>query len=214
MSGRVPVALRERLADREFLLGSALAAVAVAGTVVALGALLFRRVGASGDGPLAAMLDSLARALPSLGALVVLASLGSVWYLRSSESTLFSATTTEPPPFATPEGMAAQFHDAIRARYRGETDDSLDQIHELLVDSAVQTVRTRRGVDVETARAAVRSGTWTDDPVAAATLAEERPFPRSDRLYGRVDPGGAYQRRVRRTLDAIETVETGREGSQ
>lgn len=56
------------------------------------------------------------------------------------------------------------------------------------------------------ARAAVRNGEWTDDPVAAAFLADaaaavDRPL--VDLVYGAVDPGGALDRRVRRTASAV-----------
>lgn len=183
--------------------------VALAGTAVALVTVLFRRFGPASDSLLATILEALAQSLVVIGGAVVLVSLAAAWYLRSTESTLFVEPADEAPPFATPEGTAAQFHDAIQATYRGETDDSLDQIHELLVDSAVRTLRTRRGLDARTARVAVESGTWTDDPVAAAFLADERDYPLPDRLYRRVDPGGAYQRRVRRTLDAIDAVDHG-----
>ncbi|MFC6730616.1 hypothetical protein ACFQDG_18350, partial [Natronoarchaeum mannanilyticum] len=56
------------------------------------------------------------------------------------------------------------------------------------------------------ARTAVRNGEWTDDPVAAAFLADAAAaVDRSlvDLLYGAVDPNGALDRRVRRTAGAV-----------
>lgn len=56
------------------------------------------------------------------------------------------------------------------------------------------------------ARAAVRNGEWTDDPVAAAFLADAAaPVDRSliDLLYGAIDPSGALDRRARRTASAV-----------
>ncbi len=56
------------------------------------------------------------------------------------------------------------------------------------------------------ARVAVRNGEWTDDPVAAAFLADAAAAAdRSlvDLLYGAVDPTGALDRRVRRTASAV-----------
>ncbi len=56
------------------------------------------------------------------------------------------------------------------------------------------------------ARTAVRNGEWTDDPVAAAFLADAAAaVDRSlvDILYGAVDPSGALDRRVRRTASAV-----------
>jgi|GEM_PF-3931787 len=77
------------------------------------------------------------------------------------------------------------------------------------------------------ARTAVRNGEWTDDPVAAAFLADAAaPVDRSllDSLYGAIDPRGALDRRVRRTasaaVDRCESVsieaedgDGGREGA-
>jgi hypothetical protein len=193
--------------DRRALAVIALFVAALVGTVIALGTFLFRRLGPLGGDSLATALDSLAQSLPAIGVIVVLVSLLAVWRLRPSASTLLATETSEEiQPFAAPDGMAAHLHDAVQAQYRGEKEESATEVHELLVDGAVRAIRTHRGVDAQTARRAVESGTWTDDPIAAAFLGEQTRYPPRDWLYGLVDPGGAYQRRVRRTLDAIDAI--------
>lgn len=98
---------------------------------------------------------------------------------------------------------------ATASQYRCESHISAEKIHNRLRRSAVQRTRTRHGHDEATARSMVAGGEWTDDPVAAAFLSEEVRYPFGDRLRAAIDPGSAYRRRVRRTLDAIERLDEG-----
>ncbi|WP_202911769.1 DUF7269 family protein [Natrialba swarupiae] len=96
---------------------------------------------------------------------------------------------------------------AANGWYRCQHNESAAEIRNRLAESALRTVRTRRGLTTEAAGDALRTGRWTDDPVAAAFLADDVPQPVGERLRAAVDPGGAYDRRIRRTLEAIEAIE-------
>lgn len=79
-------------------------------------------------------------------------------------------------------------------------------------DAAADPIRRRlRGVLVESVAAAdaeayVDRGAWTDDRYAAAFLSTtaDVDYPWYHRLYAWLYPGRAYERRVRRTLAAVE----------
>lgn len=80
-------------------------------------------------------------------------------------------------------------------------------------DDSVRT-RLRRALievyardrDRETAKAVVDEGQWTDDRYAAAflTTAESVDYPFYHRLFAWLYPGRAYERRVERTIRAVE----------
>ncbi|ELY90387.1 hypothetical protein C483_12783 [Natrialba hulunbeirensis JCM 10989] len=96
---------------------------------------------------------------------------------------------------------------ASMAQYRCNGTSSAYEIRTRLTENAIRIVRTRRGLDRETARERVENGTWTDDPVAAAFLSTERPLPLAEQVRNAVDPGDAYYHRVDRTISAITAVE-------
>jgi len=85
-------------------------------------------------------------------------------------------------------------------------------------DAARDPIRRRlRGVVVESAAAEdaaarVDRGEWTEDRYAAAFLSTtaDVDYPWYHRLYAWLYPGRAYERRVRRTLDAVERACAGR----
>jgi uncharacterized repeat protein (TIGR01451 family) len=96
---------------------------------------------------------------------------------------------------------------ARHRRYRGETTPRSEQLHETLTGTVVRRLRTQEGLDTASAEAVVEDGSWTADPVAAGFLSAQRRMPPLERLRGAVDPGGAYQRRLDRTLDAIDRID-------
>jgi len=207
-AARAVAGLRSTLSRRRKWI---LAAVAVLGTVLAASAFLlpgFLSVFGSGLGWVPGQ---------TAGTYIVLGLLLGVpalWWLRRAVQTEWDPLVVGPPdePGRTGvnPGMAEQLHAATVARYEGQVDEAAEAIEAELFEGAVRAVRTGRGIGAERAREAVRSGEWTDDPVAAAFLAEGGNYPLPERLYGRLDPGGAYQHRVERTLDVIEV--TRREG--
>ncbi|WP_435126987.1 DUF7269 family protein [Halobaculum sp. D14] len=84
------------------------------------------------------------------------------------------------------------------------------ELRDRLGDAARTTLRTRGSVgsddDVD---AALRDGTWTDDPVAAWFLGETPPTPASVRARSLAGSNTQYRFVVRRTIAAIAAVEDG-----
>lgn len=84
----------------------------------------------------------------------------------------------------------------------------LRAVREVLAATAASAVAEREGRTREAAERAVERGEWTDDPRAAAFLADGRPAPP---LLARVRlwlaPEAERRRRVRRTVDAIHDLE-------
>lgn len=97
---------------------------------------------------------------------------------------------------------------ATDARYECRSTRFAEAVRADLTEGAVRVVRTRHGLSPAAAREAVRTGQWTDDPVAAGFLGEEARRPIGDRVRAVIDPGSAYRRRVRRTVAAIESLDS------
>ena len=108
------------------------------------------------------------------------------------------------------EAVQETLQRARRARYRGSTTDGSEQVHTLLVNTVERTLRTEQGRERTKAEQAVTEGSWTDDRVAAGFLSARCRLPLLERLGGAVDPGRAYQRRLDRTLDAIDRLKNER----
>lgn len=185
----------------------------VAGTAVAIAMVLLGGFLSFGE-ILSALLYPFAVLFPVLGAAVVIAVL---WWTFADRPSTVPAMVDGPPPEASetrteyPVGRetSLSLHAATRGRYRCRPTDSDEDLRDRLTEGAVRVLRANRGLEAAAAREAVRSGTWTADPVAAAFLAPERRYPLDERLRAAVDPGAAYHRRVRRTLDAIDAVAAG-----
>jgi len=87
----------------------------------------------------------------------------------------------------------------------GQSESNTD-VREPLRTAAIETLVRHRGVDPADAREAIGRGTWTDDQVAAAFLGRpNQSLPA--RLRHWLDPDGERQRRVNRTVAAIERVQ-------
>ncbi|ELY71407.1 hypothetical protein C489_00526 [Natrinema versiforme JCM 10478] len=186
-------------------------AVVGAGVVLAIGAVLLGGFVPSAR-TLIVLLYPLAVLFPALGVTIVA---GVCWWLwtrdRSSESPLLEGVPPESGVNRAETAVGRETQRTITAaaqgQYRCRTNESARDVRRRLVEGAVRVVVTKRGLAADAAREAVRSGTWTDDPVAAAFLADGGRQPLGERLRAAVDPGAAYQRRVRRTLAAIEAVD-------
>lgn len=188
-------------------------AVVAAGAVLAVAAVLLGGYAPLTGSALVGLLYVLAVLFPALGGLLAI---GALWRMRSGDR-------AGPPPMrwqVPEEGVtrterpvgretAWSVETAASARYRCRVNESAEDVRNRLVEGAVRVVTTRRGLEAETARERVQSGTWTDDPIAAAFLADDRPHPLGERLRAAADPGAAYRRRVRRTLEAIEAIDEG-----
>lgn len=188
------------------------AAVVALGTALAVAAVLLGGLVPGVSGRLAATLYPIAVLLPALG----LGILGlAAWWLWSARGSDVPEIRRESPAASgamrapTPVGREADrtLEMAADARYSCKESRSARDVRERLTASAVRVVRVKRGLAAGAARERVRTGEWTDDPVAAAFLAADRSQPPVERLRGAVDPGAAYHRRVRRTVAAIEAID-------
>lgn len=182
-----------------------LRSVVLAGVAVALAAVFFG--GLVAVGPLQGVLFLVAVALPVIG--LGMASF-TLWVARQQP--------TDPKPTIdtdrTQWGYVDVDHPAESAletaetgQYRCYVNSSAREVRSRLRRGAVRVIKTRYGLADADAREAVAEGTWTDDPIAAAFLAEEPTYPLYDRLRAAVEPGRAYRRRVRRTLDEVDSLD-------
>lgn len=208
MSRRLSARIRRWAAEPDRLA----VAVTVAGVGLAIGLVVlgsFVRYG----GILVAVLYSVAALLPVVGVVIAVGAL--LWASTSpatGESPLLQ--DLEQPPerghieSARPvaDETASTLTYATSEWYRCRNGAATEKIVARLRDGTVRALRSRRGLERTAAREAVRSGTWTDDRVAAAFLADESRSPPRERRRAAIDPGAAFDRRVRRTLAAIEDI--------
>jgi len=154
------------------------------------------------------LLYAFVRLLPLVGLAVLC--LGGYWLVANRDDEVTKVTTRTPETGSTAAnaavgaGLERLLSSAASSRYRCRQHSAGTEIAGALRQGAIRHVRTRDGHDYDTARSLVDAGEWTDDPIAAAFLAEECRYPLVERLRGAVDPGAAYRRRVDRTLTVIE----------
>ncbi|WP_408959516.1 hypothetical protein [Natrinema sp. 74] len=213
MSRRSPPDSRRTLAARlPSIDPETVAATAVAvGVVLAIGTVLFGGF-APDSRPFVSLLYPLALLFPALGAVLVL---GVCWWLwdddGSSAPPLLEGNPPETMETCADEWLGRETEreltNAARGWYACSMTGSAADVRRRLVEGAVRTLTTKYGLATAAAREAVRSGSWTDDPVAAAFLADDLRQPPRERRRAAIDPGAAYDRRVRRTLDAIEALD-------
>ncbi len=191
---------------RVALLGT-LGAVA---TLVALLAVVAPDLTAS-LGPLGALVARI-RAGEPRGLLVVasaVAALALAWLARGAPAEgppgPFDELAGRPPETATAargRRTAAALDGRIDAAVAGD-DGALAVVRDRLRRAAVDAHARRTDGDRATARRAVETGRWTDDPTAAAFLADERDHGAWARLRLWLDPAAERERRVRRTVAAL-----------
>lgn len=88
------------------------------------------------------------------------------------------------------------------------------RLREEVADVAVETLQRRLGLTEGEARAALREGTWTDDPFAAAFLSGQAPdVGRATLIREFVRSGTAFQHRARRAVDELYRLAAGGEGA-
>jgi hypothetical protein len=107
---------------------------------------------------------------------------------------------------ATVAGVDLSAHYERSVEDGGPDDAARDPIRRRLREVVVESVA------VDDAAAYVDRGAWTDDRYAAAFLSTtaDVDYPWYHRLYAWLYPGRAYERRVRRALDAVERTCAGR----
>jgi len=131
--------------------------------------------------------------------------------LGGGSPTGFDVAVDSPPEDVTAtEGrlFAADIDAAIDDAVAGD-DAAMDTVTERLAAAATTAYAIGTGVSQADARRAVRTGTWTDDAVAAALLSPTEPQSLLARLRLWLDPESERRRRIRRTVDAIEQVSGG-----
>ncbi|WP_433633867.1 DUF7269 family protein [Halomicrococcus sp. NG-SE-24] len=118
-------------------------------------------------------------------------------------------TVSVPTPGGEFDESLRRVHDGARkSRFK-----SRKRIRKRLESAVVDAIVQREGCSSDEAREVVKSGEWTDDPYAASFVGGPDPPRRPLRkLFRRsVDGETKYQRRARRTADAVARyVEEGR----
>jgi len=127
----------------------------------------------------------------------------------------FEAALSTPPEGATaagPRRVGASMAVGVDAATSGQ-ESALAAVRDRLRETAVDAHARARDCDRAAARAAVADGSWTNDPVAAAALADaDGPeYGVGARLRLWLDPERERERRLRRTVDAIRRLAGGEE---
>lgn len=169
-------------------------ALAVAGSVAVLGGALLVVGGETG-------LISTAVGVPLAAVIAATVLLVAVVGWRAAAvptavQPLAKQTVEEIEPVAV---LGSSFTEAVEA-------GDADRVREELSTAATGTLAVRTGADEAACRQALTEGAWTTDPVAAATVAGTE-VPRRHRLYALVFPQRALQRRIDRTLTAIQAID-------
>lgn len=131
--------------------------------------------------------------------------------LGGGSPTAFDVAVDSPPEAVTATEsrlFAADIDAAIEDAVAGD-EAEMDTVTERLATAATTAVAIGAGLSQDAARQAVRTGTWTDDAVAAALLSPTDAQPLLARLRLWLDPESERRRRIRRTVDAIEQVSGG-----
>lgn len=141
---------------------------------------------------------------------------------RSSPQRSRGTATAQPSPEEPPDGATGAGKDRTQGAnwrdrqpvydnspqaFRQRTQDELLALLDEVAVTARDTYVTATGCDEATAERAVATGAWTDDRIAAAFLATDRDAPTftiSERALAWLAPRRTLDRRVERTLDAIE----------
>lgn len=166
--------------------------------------------------PLAAVQDALGGIEPTpvlagLGALLTLYAALRAWQpfgragtpTEGSPAARFAAYRERPPEFVYGDDRSRTAA-AMDATVTSAVDGSRDALTTTRSALRSTTVAVLERADVADADAAVAEGAWTDDQVAAAFLADDRSYPLWSRLRAWVDASAARERRIKRTLAAIE----------
>jgi len=194
--------------------------VVVAGTVGALATAVAALVVVAPD---LLSVESLVAALARLNLPVVLAA-GS--FLLGGAALLFGWATGDDGESVTayddrvarrPEAATADEARLVGADVQATVDaavagdeTAMERLTDRLRETAVAAWGIETGADRSTARRAVTTGRWTDDPLAEATLGPDTAYPLASRVRLWLDPESERERRLRRTITAVEAVGGGR----
>lgn len=132
-----------------------------------------------------------------------------VGFGSDTAETIYDAAIESPPEDVTERHgtlAAAQYETEVAKAQAGDPD-AMDTLVGRLRQTAVTIYAVSGGVTRDDAQLAVVAGTWTDDRIAAATLAEDEPQPIISRLRLWLDPEQERTRRIERTITAIRRLE-------
>lgn len=179
------------------------------GTLLTLVFLFMAWTGVLASPAIAEPLYYLALGLPVFGGFVLFLTI-LYWNPHPGEeiSEFDAGESTRPTGPTVKSDGEQQLQRAITAQYTGKVSSDANDIFKTLTERASRIIRSTHGLSHDAARDAIQEGTWTDDPIAAAFLSDRQKYPVTDVLFHTIDPGKAYRRRVRRTIDAIESLET------
>lgn len=124
----------------------------------------------------------------------------------------FKSLRVDPPETATATPVVGNdFKNRIETARSATTAGRDDSVRSRLRSLAIETLVTVDGCSREAARERVDEGSWTDDAVAAAYLADrEATLPFWRRLLAWLRPAATRNRRIERAADAIATRATTR----
>jgi len=184
---------------------------AVGAGAVLVSAVLFLAPGfVEGAVPVTAVVEATALSEAGVRALVVgLVGAGCLLWVVSA-----SGETAEPGFPAVEESATAPtatvgggFDRNLERTLAAAADPDRDAVRADLRSLAVDVVAGLEGCSRTRAGDLIADGGWTDDPVAAAYLAdEEDALPLHRRLHGRLRPRAVRRRRIERTVRAIEAL--------
>lgn len=186
--------------------------VAVGALAVGLTLLVLPGLTAALFAPIAASVAAGTLATAVVPLALCLLAIGGVGVVRRESPAQPTPLVDEPPESGVGESVdspAKQLRRTVtRAtanRYRNWDGTDEATVERELREAAIAAERRATGTRRAAASDAVDSGEWTDDPVAAAFLADEDgpEYDVIEQLSGRLNPGGAYRRRVDRTAAAI-----------
>lgn len=132
-----------------------------------------------------------------------------VGFRSATAETIYDAAVESPPEDVTERRgtLAAAQHETQVADAQAGDPDAMDALVGRLRQTAVTIYAVSGGVTRDDAQLAVVAGTWTDDRIAAATLAEDEPQPLVARLRLWLDPEQERKRRIERTITAIRRLD-------
>lgn len=143
-------------------------------------------------------------------ALIGLLSAGFNFGSDGSQTPFEAAIESPPEAVSAPDTtlVAASADETFADAVDGD-DDAMSALVERLRATAATTYALEADCDHETAERTVAAGHWTDDDVAAALLAPETAQPLLARFRLWLDPESERERRVRRTVSAIDGLTEG-----
>lgn len=191
--------------------------VVVAGTVGALAtavaALVVTAPGLLSIEPLVASLARLDLPVVLAAGSLLLGGAGLLFGWATGDGEGGSVTAYDDRVARRPEAVTADEERLVGADLQATVDAAVEgdetamaQLTDRLRGAAVAAYAIEAGTDRATARRAVTTGRWTDDPLAEATLGPDTAYPLGSRLRLWLDPDSERERRLRRTIAAVAAL--------